>query len=210
MDDKQHSNNSGRRAFLLETIIGTSTSAAAAVLAVPSWAAAGGGGAQPDLKFQSTSSGLQWADVRVGTGPALSKGSTVTIDYSMSTTGARYGTKIYSTANTDNPYRFTLGDGSTIEGIEQAILGIQGVMEPMLPGGIRRLIIPSSLGYTRLAENAKERCVQSGSPGPIPPPNVAFEEYQRFKNIYCNPNRQYQPDLVLDVKLYGARSPSRQ
>lgn len=168
------------------------------------------GGTQPDLRFQTTSSGLQWADVRAGTGTALTKGSTATIDYSMSTTGARYGSKIYSTANTDTPYRFQLGDGSTIAGIEQAILGEGSAMPPLLPGGIRRLVIPQSLGYLQLAQNAKERCVQSGTPGPIPPPNQAFEEYQRFKNIYCNPNRQYQPDLVLDIKLYGARAPARQ
>ena len=30
--------------------------------------------------------------------------------------------------------------------------------------------------------------------------------FQRFKNIYCNANRPYQPDLVLDVKLFGKRS----
>jgi len=125
----------------------------------------------------------------------------------MATTGARYGTKIYSTANTDNPYRFKIGDGSTIEGIEQAIVGSDD-LPPMLPGGIRRLIIPSSngLGYTKLAENPKELCVQGGRPGPIPPPNEgAFEEYQRFKNIYCNSERQYQPDVVIDIKLYGPR-----
>ena len=31
-------------------------------------------------------------------------------------------------------------------------------------------------------------------------------EFQRFKNIYCNANRPYQPDLVLDVKLFGKRA----
>lgn len=198
----------GRRAFLQQTMIDAGAGAAAVTAAsfVTSvdtcWAVPGS--AQPDLNFKTSSSGLQWADVKVGSGSPLSKGSSATIDYSLSTTGARYGSKIYSTANTDNPYRFTIGDGSTIEGIEQAITGLQD-MPPMLPGGIRRLIVPSQLGYTKLAEESKTRCVQSGSPGPIPPPATAFEEYQRFKNIYCNPNRQYQPDLVLDIKLYGPR-----
>jgi hypothetical protein len=41
--------------------------------------------------------------------------------------------------------------------------------------------------------------------GPIPPASQAMGEYQRFKNIYCNPDRVYQPDLVMDVKLYGKR-----
>lgn len=87
------------------------------------------------------------------------------------------------------------------------IVGLSGGGIPqMLPRGIRRLIIPESLGYQQLAAMSKERCVQDGRPGPIPPPNQAFEEYQRFKNIYCNTERQYQPDVVMDIKLYGARS----
>ena len=161
--------------------------------------------APPDLKFQTSKSGIQWADAKVGTGNPLQVGGTATIDYVMSTTGARYGTKIYSTADRDTPYRWKLGDGSTIEGIEQAILGDGVSLAPMRPGGIRRLVIPQSLGYTKLAANSKTLCVENGAPGPIPPPKQAFEEYQRFKNIYCNPDRQYQPDIVLDVKLYGQR-----
>ena len=180
--------------------------------------AATGGGAGGGLDFKTSASGIQWADARVGTGTPLAKGATATIDYAMSTTGARYGTKIYSTqqqqqqqqsidgAAAAEPYRWTLGDGSTIAGIEEAILGDnQGSLPPMRPGGIRRLVIPQSMAYESLAEDARTRCVAGGTPGPIPPPSTAFEEYQRFKNIYCNPSRQYQPDLVLDVKLYGAR-----
>ena len=158
-----------------------------------------------DLSFQTSASGIQWADAKTGSGNPLSQGATATIDYVMSTTGARYGTKIYSTADKDTPYRWKLGDGSTIAGIEKAILGDGDGMPAMRPGGIRRLVIPQSLGYKKLAEQPKTLCVQAGTPGPIPPPNQAFEEYQRFKNIYCNPDRQYQPDIVLDVKLYGSR-----
>jgi hypothetical protein len=161
--------------------------------------------AATDLKIQSSASGLQWADAKVGSGSPLKPGTTATIDYVLSTTGARYGTKIYSTADKDTPYRWTIGDGTTIAGIEKAILG-DGDIPAMLPGGIRRVVIPQSLGYSKLAEQPKTLCVQDGIPGPIPPPNQAFEEYQRFKNIYCNPDRQYQPDVVVDVKLYGQRS----
>ena len=158
-----------------------------------------------DLKFQTSASGIQWADAKIGTGTPLQLGGTATIDYVMSTTGARYGTKIYSTADVDSPYRWTLGDGSTIAGIEQAILGDGSSLTPMRPGGIRRIVIPQSLGYSKLAAESRTLCVENGTPGPIPPPTQAFEEYQRFKNIYCNPSRQYQPDIVMDVKLYGQR-----
>lgn len=172
-----------------------------ATVVLPSNAAA-------DLKFDTAPSGIQWADAKIGTGAALKPGSQATIDYVLSTTGARYGSRIFATSDKDMPYRWTLGDGSTIAGLEQAIVGADGI-PPMLPGGIRRVIIPQALGYDKLAASvgsAKELCVQDGRPGPIPPPNQAFEEYQRFKNIYCNPNRQYQPDIVMDIKLYGARS----
>ena len=50
-----------------------------------------------------------------------------------------------------------------------------------------------------------EECESGKGLGPIPPVPDAVGEFQRFKNIYCNPDRQYQPDLVLDVKLYGKR-----
>ena len=129
-------------------------------------------------------------------------------------TGARYGSKIYSTQGNTNsavsssefttsvPYRWTLGDKSTIQGLELAILGETG-MPPMLPGGVRRVILPSNVAYTSLAL-PEANC--QGGVGPVPPPSTAFEEFQRFKNIYCNPSRAYQPDVVMDIKLYGRRA----
>jgi len=95
----------------------------------------------PNLQFTTSSSGLQYADVKKGSGSASpTDGQNVSIDYVMSTTGARYGSKIYSTQDAGAPYRWKLGDGSTIPGLEEAIKG-------MTPGGIRRVIIPSKLAY---------------------------------------------------------------
>lgn len=119
-------------------------------------------------------------------------------------TGARYGTYIYKTADKGAPYRWKIGDGSTIQGLEEAVIGGEGI-PPMQPGGIRRIIIPSTLAYQSLADTSQE-CGNKGTSGPVPPPTLAFEEFQRFKNIYCNPNRPYQPDVVLDIKLYGKRN----
>lgn len=166
----------------------------------------------PDLRFvDSPVTGIKYADAKLGTGqPITEKGAPVTIDYVMSTTGARYGTKIFSTADTNVPYRFKLGDGSTIRGIELAIAGGEGI-EPMRPGGIRRVIIPAKLGYESLAQPLAglqyQDCQEGRGVGPIPPVEAGTtgEYYQRFKNIYCNANRPYQPDLVMDIKLYGKR-----
>ena len=141
-------------------------------------------------------------------------GQRVAVDYVMSTTGARYGSKIDATKDRNEPYSWVLGDGTTIVGLEQAILGGDGV-PPMLPGGVRRLIVPAELAYIDKARPAKNSLqiqdCEKGR-GPVPPnmPERAGDmgagEYQRFKNIYCNANRPYQPDLVLDVKLFGKRS----
>ena len=94
----------------------------------------------PNLQFITTPSGLQYADVKTGTSASPTDGQTVSIDYVMSTTGARYGSKIYSTQDAGAPYRWKLGDGSTIPGLEEAV-------RSMSPGGIRRVIIPSKLAY---------------------------------------------------------------
>lgn len=206
---------STRRAWFLQAPEAAATIAAVVVpgtMLTPKPAlAAGSVGPPPDLKFIDAPSGLKYADAKIGSGePISSKGASVTIDYVMSTTGARYGTKIYATADTNNPYRFKLGDKSTIEGLEIAIAGGDGV-EPMRPGGIRRVVIPSKMAYESLAQPLKglqyQDCREGQGVGPVPPTgegNVA-EYYQRFKNIYCNANRPYQPDLVMDVKLYGKR-----
>jgi hypothetical protein len=166
----------------------------------------------PDLQFATAPSGLQWADAKKGSGQPLTSGSPVAIDYVMSTTGARYGSKIYSSKDSNAPYRWKLGDGSTIAGLEQAIIGDDSVA-PMLPGGVRRVIIPAKLGYQQLAQPIPgmqfQDCQEGKGVGPIPPASEgnAGEYYQRFKNIYCNANRPYQPDLVMDIKLYGKRTP---
>lgn len=150
-------------------------------------------------------SGLRWADAKVGTGQPLSKGATASIDYSMASTAGRFPL-IYTTKDKGAPYRWRLGDGSTLAGIEMAIVGDEkDGIPPMLPGGIRRVIIPASLGFQALAApNAKCEAGKPGSIGPIPPKDD-LGAYQRWVQFYCNPRIPYQPDLVLDVKLYGQR-----
>ena len=160
------------------------------------------------IKLTTSPSGLKWADPKVGTGQAPKNGSPVSIDYSMASTAGRFP-QIYSTKDTGSPYRWTLGDGSTIEGIELAILGNESEGIPsMQPGGIRRVIIPEAMGFQSLARpNAKCIDGEPGSIGPIPPKeNLAGTgAYQRWYQFYCNPRIPYQPDLVVDIKLYGKR-----
>lgn len=206
-----------------------SSAAAVVAVAVAGTPVAPARAARPNGLVLTTAptSGLRWADARVGTGELPTPGSTTSIDYSMASTAGRFPS-IYSTKNGDEPYRWKLGDGSTIRGIEMAILGdpSEGI-PPMRPGGIRRVIVPNSLGYNALigrddsnnillgggksedlSPTAKnQRCLagSEGSLGPIPPKDAPDGAYQRWYQFYCNPRIPYQPDLVLDIKLYGKR-----
>ncbi len=195
LDALQFSSTS-RRAFL------TTAKGTAAIALCPQISNAAA--SAPSLNFSESKSGIQYADAKLGSGSIPQPGSTVSIDYVLSTTGARYGSSIYKTADKGAPYRWTIGDGSTIRGLEEVILGSEG-MPPMQAGGIRRAVIPPALAYEQLMDISQD-CGQKGNNGPVPPPSEAFEEFQRFKNIYCNPNRAYQPDVVIDVKLYGRRT----
>lgn len=170
------------------------------LLSTPAFAAATSNG----LPLATAASGLKWADAKVGSGQVLKKGNVASIDYTMASTGGR-NPQLYSTKTTGSPYRWTLGDGSTIKGIEEAILGDGDSIPPMLPGGIRRLVVPSGLGFETLAAFSA-KCEEKDNPiGPIPPMED-FGAYNRWKQLYCNPRIPYQPDLVLDIKLYGKRT----
>ena len=141
----------------------------------------------------TTASGLSYQDFTVGTGPPPVAGARVTVDYVMQTSGARYGSEIYSTREFEAPFSWQLGDPGVIAGLNDSLNEAVGSMRG---GGVRRVYVPAALGYTTCAKEAQQ---------PIPPPKDSFAEYQRWKNIYANPNRPYQPDLVLAVKLFGGR-----
>uniref|UniRef100_A0A7S1N2P7 peptidylprolyl isomerase n=1 Tax=Eutreptiella gymnastica TaxID=73025 RepID=A0A7S1N2P7_9EUGL len=131
----------------------------------------------------TTPSGLKYQDFKEGTGPIPKPGARVRIDYTMNTTGARYGSRIYSTRDDEAPFSFTLGDPAVIAGLNEAV-------STMKEGGIRRCFISQDLGYTDAGAEDQQ---------PIPP---QFAAYQRWKNIYANPRIPYQPDLVMDIKLF--------
>ncbi|KAK1737477.1 hypothetical protein QTG54_011763 [Skeletonema marinoi] len=187
-----------------KAVIAAATGASSATI-TPSTANA----AKPNglILDKSSESGLKWADAKQGTGQPLKPGMVASIDYSMASTVGRQP-QIYTTKDKGVPYRWTLGDGSTIAGIELAILGSSGddnSIPPMLPGGIRRVIIPANLGYQSILNEKDPKCIEGKDIGPIPPKNNSDGGYQRWYQFYCNPRIPYQPDIVLDIKLYGKR-----
>jgi FKBP-type peptidyl-prolyl cis-trans isomerase FkpA len=82
-------------------------------------------------------------DLLLGSGTEAASGNVVTVQYSGWLYDAAKpdgkGLLFDTTVGTD-PFVFTLGTGSVIEGWDQGLTG-------MKVGGIRRLVVPPSLGY---------------------------------------------------------------
>lgn len=96
-----------------------------------------------------TKSGLQYWDIKEGTGATAQKGQTVTVNYTgwLDPTGPKFD----SSLDRHEPFKFKLGEGMVIKGWDE---GVQG----MKVGGKRRLRIPADLGYG-----------ERGAGGVIPP-----------------------------------------
>lgn len=89
-----------------------------------------------------TASGLQYEDVKIGTGPEARSGMKVTVHYTgwLKSRDGSTGRKFDSSRDRGEPFQFPLGLGQVIQGWDE---GVQG----MRVGGIRKLIVPSALGY---------------------------------------------------------------
>lgn len=98
--------------------------------------------------YISTASGLRYADLQPGTGPAAATGDTVVVEY---TGWLDDGTMFDSSLSRQAPFTLVLGAGEVIDGWDEGLQGMQ-------VGGTRQLVIPSKLGYG-----------DRGSPPTIPP-----------------------------------------
>jgi FKBP-type peptidyl-prolyl cis-trans isomerase len=95
----------------------------------------------------TTPSGLQYWDIKVGTGPKAIPGETVRVHY----TGWLTNGKKFDSSIGGQPYKFDLGRGQVIKGWDEGVAG-------MHVGGKRQLRIPPDLAYGN-----------SGAAGVIPP-----------------------------------------
>ena len=84
------------------------------------------------------SSGMYIRDITVGTGAEVVVGQNVSMRY----TGAFSNGTQFDANTSGAPFSFRLGAGQVIAGWDQGVVG-------MKVGGVRQLIIPSSLGYGR-------------------------------------------------------------
>lgn len=84
-----------------------------------------------------TDSGLQYWEIKVGTGDVAKDGDHVRVHYTGWFTS---GKKFDSSVDAHQPYDFTLGKGDVIKGWDEGIAG-------MKVGGKRQLRIPPELAY---------------------------------------------------------------
>ena len=113
----------------------------------------GGASAGGDFKVDSsaltkTASGLQYQDVKVGSGSEAHDGQVAVVHYTGWLTD---GTKFDSSRDRGQPFSFPIGQGQVIPGWDEGVAG-------MKVGGRRKLVIPASLGYGDM-----------GAPPVIPP-----------------------------------------
>jgi peptidylprolyl isomerase len=114
-----------------------------------------------EKKMTKTESGLQYRDVKEGTGEKIKKGQTAVVHY----TGWLWiddakGKKFDSSKDRGQPFDFSLGNGDVIKGWDEGV-------ESMKVGGTRELIIPPALGYG-----------STGAGGVIPPNATLFFEVE--------------------------------
>lgn len=85
----------------------------------------------------TTASGLQYEEIRVGSGATAKAGNLVSVHYTGWLTD---GQKFDSSKDRNEPFQFNLGAGQVIKGWDEGVQGMQ-------VGGVRKLTIPSALGY---------------------------------------------------------------
>ena len=90
-------------------------------------------------KMVKTKSGLQYQDIKVGTGPSPKIGQAVTVLYVGKLTN---GKQFDANTNRQSPFTFDFGAG-----VRRVIPGWDEGVATMKVGGKRKLIIPANLAY---------------------------------------------------------------
>jgi FKBP-type peptidyl-prolyl cis-trans isomerase FkpA len=122
------------------------------------------GKAEKGKKMTKTESGLQYRDIKEGTGDKPKRGQTCFVHYTgwLWENGAK-GRKFDSSVDRGEPFDFPVGAGRVIKGWDEGVL-------TMKVGGKRELLIPPDLAYGR-----------RGAGGVIPPNATLLFEVELLK-----------------------------
>ena len=85
----------------------------------------------------TTASGLQYEEIKQGTGASPNPGQTAVVHYTGWLTD---GKKFDSSRDRGQPFKFAVGRGQVIKGWDEGVATMQ-------VGGVRKLTIPPQLGY---------------------------------------------------------------
>eukprot|EP01039_Chlorochromonas_danica_P008267 gene8267-9116_t len=107
--------------------------------------------------FQTTQSGLQYRDLKVGDGAVPQVGDTVRVHYTGWLDGFDNEKKFDSSYDRRSPLAFKVGVHQVISGWDE------GLLTDMHVGGKRELVIPPDLGYGK-----------RGAGGVIPPDSTLY------------------------------------
>lgn len=101
------------------------------------------GQARKGKRMTKTESGLEYRDVKEGTGAKPELGQTCSVHYTgWLWEAGRKGKKFDSSVDRGEPFEFPVGQGRVIKGWDEGVLS-------MKVGGKRELLIPPSLAYGR-------------------------------------------------------------
>jgi FKBP-type peptidyl-prolyl cis-trans isomerase len=140
----------------------------------------------PREAYKNLESGVVYADLRPGSGESVVKeGSRVNLQWVLRKSNGYFVDS--SEVQNSVPFIFTVGDGTAIKGLDEAVRG-------MKLGGVRRILIPPSLAYVDGLED--------GRPGPLPAGFGPRQQMRRVQTVRKDVPGEY---VYLEVQLTRLR-----
>lgn len=140
----------------------------------------------PRDAYQKLDSGVIYADLRKGNGGTVVRaGSRLNLQWVLRKSNGYFVDS--SERNGSVPFIFTVGDGTAIVGLDEAVRGMQ-------EGGVRRVLIPPSLAYVDGLDD--------GKPGPLPTGYGPRQQMRRVQNIRKDVPGEY---VFLEVQATRVR-----